>query len=229
MLKNRGTFEEVPRAHPLLRSLVAFSPRVTPTRLTNWQHLAYRRPERNNLLIPDPDWRSNLTLFPKELALWAASRPEASFNDLWDKVIDPTWLPHLAIAGGATWQQLNIAVCHVVRLCLHMVPELKDLPRSSIETFEMWCSGASVDQENKAMGSSAAAYYVYYDPTHPTRPYTTTSLSYLAPISDVYYTYYTIQSGIGSQLVCSTMRECLPFERPKGLTIWQRLAAGGDE
>ena len=63
------------------------------------------------------DWRKKLT-HPAGLVEWAASRPEASFYDLWDANIEPRWFPYLAVAGGATSQQLVLAACAVARLWL---------------------------------------------------------------------------------------------------------------
>jgi len=181
------------------------------------------------LIHVNPDWRKVLT-FPGELGKWAASRPEASFYDLWNEIIDPEWLVYLAQSGGATKKQIVLAACAVARLCLHLIPEGEDRPRIAIETTEAWAKGAITEQVQEAAtaaynayasaynGGAAAyavysAYYAVYSAANTATP--------------AYAAAHTLQAGIESQLVCATLRKHLPFERPprpKRLTVWQRLA-----
>ena len=150
-------------------------------------------------------WRNRL-VYPTELMEWAASRPEATFYDLWDETIDPEWLFYLAEAWGATRQQLVFAACGVARLCLPM-----NETYVSLETAEAWCRGEATEYQVRKCPTDAFYYAVN-------------------SINTSYYsasTIYTLRAGIKSPLICATIRKHLPFERPprpKGLTIWQRLA-----
>ena len=164
------------------------------------------------------DWRKKLT-YPED------PRPEAEFITLWDETIDPTWLPCLAKAGGATKQQIVFAVCAVARLCLPLIPEGENRPRVAIETAEKWTRGEATAEQVSRAGDAAfysAAYAAAYAANY-------------SVFSASYYTVaaaYALQAGIESQLICATIRKHLVFERPprpKGLTVWQRLVKVGDE
>ena len=178
-------------------------------------------------MIPlNPDWRSKIQYLDTLLGTlveWAASRPEADFMTLWDETIDPEWLPYLAQAGGATKQEMALAACAVARLCLHLIPEGEERPRIAIETAEAWTRGeATAEQVGKAItaayAAAADAAYAAADADADAAAHAVSSSSSVA---------YAIQAGIESQLICATIRKHLVFERPprpKGLTIWQRLA-----
>jgi len=196
----------------------------------------------------NPDWRKVLTV-PEELVEWVASRPEATFYDIWDETINPAWLPHLAEAGGATKQQIVFAACAVARLCLHLVPEGENRPRVAIETIEAWCRDEAtagqvreaINAANAANAAYANAAYAAYAANAAYAAAYAASAVYAATNSAASYSatnanaasVYAVRAGIESQLICATLRKNLPFERPprpKGLTIWQRLAkVGGDE
>jgi len=190
-----------------------------------------------------PNWRDNLAyhfsqwgtslLSPDTLNKWAASRPEASFYDLWDDIIDPTWIPHLAYAGGTTKKQLILASCGVARLVLPLLQPEANYPKLVVEEIEAWIQdhpypSTTVDREQVRRDTHLAPY-----------PYATLNSllknAYLNKdklITDDIYAaasvaYWAIRSGIESQLICATQRKHLIFERPplpKGLTIWQRIA-----
>jgi len=178
----------------------------------------------------NPNWRSKIQ-YLDTLVEWAASRPEASFHDLWEEAIDPEWLPYLAYAGGATREQMVSAACAVARLCLHLIPEGEERPRIAIETAEAWAKGeATTGQVKYATAAYAAASavhsvaYAVYSAVHSVA-YAVYSATYA--VDSAANAAYTLQAGIESQLVCATIRKHLVFERPprpKGLTIWQRLA-----
>ena len=180
----------------------------------------------------NPDWRKILT-DNKDLVKWAASRPETDFMTLWDETIDPVWLPHLAKAGGATHKQVVFALCAVVRLCLHLVPEGENRPRITIETTEAWCKGEATEEQVKETAgynpnsrASRAAYYAAHSAI-----YASNSAVYASNASAYNATACALLAGFESQLMCSTYRKHLVFERPpspKRLTVWQRLAMGVD-
>ena len=164
----------------------------------------------------NPNWRRLPRGLPQALSQWVDSRPEATFYDLWDETINPTWLPYLADAGGATKKQLVFAGCAVARLCLHLLPDCILQARNALETAEAWCKGEATEEQVKE--AKNAAY---------SRPYCTMSAHYALNGGTIYAaTYWAVEAGIESQLVCSTVRKHLVFERPprpKKLTIWQRL------
>ena len=179
-------------------------------------------------MIPSPEWRTRLVSKDGylDLAQWVASRPEATFYDLWGDNIDPKWFFLLGEAGGATRQQLVFANCAVARLCLHLVPEGENRPRIAVETVEAWVRGEATEEQvakarvNAAM-SITTAYY-----SCPAS-YAAYNAAYYANIS-IYTptaTDYALQAGIKNQIICATLRKHLNFERPreKGLTVWQRL------
>jgi len=177
----------------------------------------------------NPDWRKVLTSssrYPGDLVSWVASRPEVTFYDIWDETIDPTWLPYLARVGGATRKQQVMAACAVARLCLPLIPEWEDRPRVAIETIEAWCRDeATAEQVREAASTLAAAAdsnsSSYYASASAAAYYAST------PAYSTSSAYYALRAGIEHQLICSTYRKHLVFERsprPKGLTIWQRLA-----
>jgi len=192
-------------------------------------------------VIPNSDWRKKLNLwdlttprgFHPDLVEWVKSRPEASFYDLWEETIDPTWLPYLAQSGGATKKDLILAACGVVRLCLHLLPPRDGL--IAIETAESWARKVATEgQLHKAL----YAVPVPTDTSSPAYPaYNAVSIacnasaysdSYLAAACATSDTvYWALRAGNESQVICSTLRKHLNFERPreKGLTVWQRLAA----
>ena len=190
-------------------------------------------------MIPlNPDWRKGI-IGASNFAEWAASRPEASFYDLWEEIIDPEWLVRLAKIGGATQQQVTLAVCAVARLCLHLVPEWENRPRIAIETAEKWCRGEATQRKvRKARDESEDTYRIYSLLPCPAQhqilnaidatTYAATNATNVS--SHTYATaavYSALRAGIESQVLCATIREHLVFERPprpKGLTIWQRLA-----
>jgi len=182
------------------------------------------------IILLDPNWRSTLCrtcpTCPGELDFWVASHPEATFDDLWEEVIDPTWLPFLAKAGGAThYQEIVRAMCDVAKLCLHLIPVWESRPSIAIETTEAWFrSEATLKQVKKSIKD---ADKVYYDGTFKD----TTESAVLSVCNINSYIYstvrYAVAAGIESQLICTTIRNRLVFERPprpKRLTIWQRLA-----
>ena len=200
-------------------------------------------------MIPFPKWRTNLPPRKPESAMvevligaWVDSRPEADFITLWDEIIDPECLPYLAKAGGATENQLILAACAVARLCLHLVPEGEDRPRVAIETTEAWVRGEATAEQVKAATNDAYDAYertlypliepgIYADNiSHAIfSAYCATTGNICANKSTTiaFASTQTLQAGIESQIICATIRKHLPFERPprpKGLTIWQRLA-----
>ena len=184
----------------------------------------------------NPNWRKVLSR--EEVAQWADSRPKASFYDLWEDTIDPTW-PCLAKAGGATQQQLVFAVCAVARLCLPLIPEGDERPRIAIETAEAWCRGevtAEQVRESQALAASCATSYIREAgifAASSTAHFTNLSVMYSSFTDDAaIVAYNAMRAGIESQIVCATLRKHLVFERPprpKDLTVWQRLAEGGDD
>jgi len=180
------------------------------------------------VIVVPSNWRDRLRRdyrVDRPLVQWVRSRPKASFYDLWDETIDPVWLPHLAKAGGATKKQLVFAHCAVARLCLHLVPEGEERPRIAIETAEAWTRGKTTYKKvvMAKKDSWAALNYLSNCPE-----VAAAAQAAATGIYSVYYhsVHYTLQAGIGSQIICATLRKHLPFERPrlKGLTIWQRLA-----
>ena len=203
-------------------------------------------------MIPlNPDWRSKIQYLDTLLGTlveWAASRPEADFMTLWDETIDPEWLPYLAQAGGATKQEMALAACAVARLCLHLIPEGENRPRIAIETAEAWAKGYASEQihevtlaayaagRNTFTVASASAFaataYAVYAATNAAAAANTVNHFVNSAAFAANSVAYALQAGIGSQIICATLRKHLPFERPprpKGLTIWQRLAEGDDE
>ena len=112
----------------------------------------------------------------------------------------------------------------------------------AIETAEAWVRGkATAEQVSRAVDAAYAARAV-------NSAANSAANSAIRTITDVHvdtyttntyasaYTsnvvYHTLRAGIDSRIVCATIRKHLPFERPpklKRLTIWQRLAEGGDE
>jgi len=197
-------------------------------------------------MIPNSDWRVALTdnylphRIDQWLVQWVNSRPEANFITLWDETIDPTWLPYFAEAGGATPQQIILAACGVARLCLPLIPAGEDRPRIAIETAEAWCRGEAIQEEqlSKVKTDTPLAASLYYSHTASLRSsyYAAYTAHYVVcavctPSQCCTYIYCAIsdalRAGIESQMICATFRKYLPFERtpkPKGLTLWQRLA-----
>jgi len=174
-------------------------------------------------MIPLDYWRSDLLIYcdligANSFVEWVRSHPDASFYDLWEEAIDPDWFTYLAIAGGATKEQLVFAGCAVARLCLHLIPEGDDRPRIAIETAEKWCRGEATAEQVKDARNLIpleSKYEVYYWGS-------TTNFNQARTVI-----LYALRAGIYSQLICATLRKYLPFERPprpKGLTVWQRLA-----
>ena len=181
-------------------------------------------------------WRNKLK-YPGDLVEWVASRPEATFYDIWDETIDPMWLTYLATAWATTTEILDhtvLAGCAVARLCLPLIPEGDERPRIAIETTEKYIRGEATEvQVIKARNgvwnaapdsaltvSNAAAYAISYAVSSHISSHVSSTV------------YWALRAGIESQVLCATLRKHLVFElppRPKGLTIWQRLAEGGDE
>jgi len=196
------------------------------------------------LLVPHPKWRTNL-IKPDELIQWVDSRPEATFYDIWDETINPAWLPCLAKAGGATKQQLVFAVCAVARLCLPLLPEGDDVPvivvryhpRIIIETAEAWCRGEATEKQVLESRGSARRKVSGGDYLFVTASAFAAASSAINNDKDSIYFYYAytvyfaMRAGVESQVACKTLRKHLPFERPprpKGLTVWQRIATGNE-
>ena len=190
----------------------------------------------------NPNWRKVLSR--EEVAQWADSRPKASFYDLWEDTIDPTW-PCLAKAGGATQQQLVFAVCAVARLCLPLLPEGDDVPvivvryhpRIIIETAEAWCRGEATEKQVLESRGSARRKVSGGDYLFVTAYAFAAASSAINNDKDSIYFYYAytvyfaMRAGVESQVACKTLRKHLPFERPprpKGLTVWQRIATGNE-
>jgi len=185
----------------------------------------------------NPDWRTRTPRFPEELEKWVASRPEATFYDIWDETINPEWLPYLAQSGGATKQEIVFAACAVARLALHLIPEGEDRPRIAIETSEAWAKGEATAEQ--VQGATIAAYHAVYAANAAAYAVYSAYSAYYAVYSAAntvtpayaYAAAYAIQAGIESQLICATIRKHLVFERPprpKRLTVWQRLAEGDE-
>jgi len=196
-------------------------------------------------VIPlNPDWRKGI-IGASNFAEWAASRPEASFYDLWEEIIDPEWLVRLAKIGGATQQQVTLAVCAVARLCLHLVPEWENRPRIAIETAEAYTrESEGREQAIKARDVLCSHCEININNSNPHRDaiYAVSTASYSAiffafahPHFFAAYAadtaYWVLQAGVESKVVCATLRKHLNFERPreKGLTVWQRLAKREEE
>ena len=190
-------------------------------------------------MIPPSDWRTKLTL--SEEVQWVASRPGATFYDCWEQTTEPGWLIHLAIAGGATQKSLILTACAVARLCLHCIHSLFQeergrLPRFAIETTEAWTRGeATAEQVEMARQDvwKLTNYGAIYDGAAFAANATTRTITDSIYNAYTFNTvYHTLRAGVASQLICATIRKHLPWERPprpKGLTIWQRLAEVGDE
>jgi len=181
-------------------------------------------------MTPSSDWRWEIctrVYYPTYLAEWVASRPKATFYDLWDETINPEWLPYLAQVGGATKEQLILAACAVVRLCFQLLPD-DSLVKIAIETAEAWCRNeATLEQVEEAKSNIRA--HSFATPAYFTLSAASSSAIYAAhaAISTANAVYWTLLTGVENQLVCATIRKHLPFERPpklKGLTVWQRLA-----
>ena len=182
----------------------------------------------------NPDWRVKIS--HPDLVPWVNSLPEATFYDLWESNINPDWVFHLAINGGATKQQLVFANCGVARLCLYAVPEGENRPRVAIETAEAWARGETTDEDLRKARVAAAFSIFNISEESDAAAFAAYNSAYLVFTTLPFPTYsskYALQMGIENQVICATIRKHLPFERPppppKRLTIWQRLAEGGDE
>jgi len=201
-------------------------------------------------VIPSSDWRTKY-IYPHELEQWVnLQQPNASFCDLWEGNIDPQWLPHLAVVGGATREHIVVATCAVARLCMSLIPENKSCLRVAVETAEAWARGEATAEQVQLASNGAYITYASYDQSpssaaarafHYAAATATVAVatSELATAEQVEETagaynpnsssavYWVLRAGIESQVVCATLRKYLPFERPprpKGLTTWQRLA-----
>ena len=191
-------------------------------------------------MTPSPDWRTKI-IGPERpedlgepydsLMEWVASHPETDFMTQWEEAINPGWLPYLAQAGGATKEQLVMASCAVARLCLHLViPNGEERPRIAIETAEAWARGEATEEQVLDASRNATNALDYEVWQHPIREayYAIDAASYAYDaVTWACSTLSTSRAGIESRVVCATLRKFLPFERPprpKGLTIWQRLA-----
>jgi len=178
-------------------------------------------------MISSPNWRSKLTLHPEDLYAYVSEHPEFTFNDLWGRITDPTWLPHLAYAGGATRQQIAVAVCAVVRLCLHWVPGVDDRPRTAVETTEAWARGeATIDQVCQSMkdvylsivlnSQSSKTVHIIYAARDAA--YSVSSAFYAKSAAYAVYNI-SVSELVSDAIICATLRKYLL----KRVTFWQRL------
>jgi len=191
-------------------------------------------------MIPSPEWRELIT-YPPELVNWVNYRPDATFYDLLEEAIDPEWLFFLAEAGGSTRREVALAMCGVARLCLPFALKGEEQPRITIEIAEARVHKKATKkklQKAIALNSHPAwdgaidfdtycAHRFAIEATNAAARYT---LNLRYPIKCTIVplpTDYVLNAGIGSREICETMRKLLPFNRPpkpKGLTVWQRLA-----
>ena len=193
-------------------------------------------------MTPDPDWFYHLPKVGIKEELTCSTRlfgSEEDFYSLWNDIINPHWLQNLAVAGGVSNRQFSLTTCAIARLCLPLIPENEVRPRIAVETAEAWARGEATKEQVVRAEEAAFSSYVHTHNTQLIIQYAT-----LTAYNAAYYThtnlrlhgaysaYHALLAGIGSQDICATLRKHLPFERPprpKGLTVWQRLAEVGDE
>jgi len=103
-------------------------------------------------MIHNSDWRTRIVNYPS-LIEWLSARPDVKFCDMWEGIVTPkdvstmAWLPHIAVAGGATIQQLALATCGVAKQLCAPVEDSYALHLRAIEIVESWANGkASLDQ-----------------------------------------------------------------------------------
>ena len=91
-------------------------------------------------MIPviDKDWRKTISC-PPDLHKWMASRPDASFFELWEDTTEPIWLPYLAQVVKPTKKQFVLAACGVARLALPFITDRRRRARRALENTEAWC------------------------------------------------------------------------------------------
>ena len=148
----------------------------------------------------------------------------------------PKEIIDLAIQKWAPKEQHILASCAVARLCLHLIPEGENRPRVAIETAEAWARGETTDEDLRKARVAAAFSIFNISEESDAAAFAAYNSAYLVFTTLPFPTYsskYALQMGIENQVICATIRKHLPFERPppppKRLTIWQRLAEGGDE
>jgi len=169
---------------------------------------------------PRTDWRVRIA----REDINAPKDDASTFCDLWEETKDPVWLSYLAAAGGVTLGQFVFANCAVARLCLHLIPKGEDRPRIAIETAEAWTRDEATPKQMR-LAQEAACDYANFVESNPIIAAVNAiqCLSYTYSCSERITPYWVLMAGIKSHVICGTMREHFPFERPK-LTVWKRLA-----
>ena len=177
--------------------------------MSEWQLTAYKSETREGV-IENPEL---IELFD--------ARPKATFYDLWDEA-GHRGIAYLARAGGATYQQIALALCAVSRLCVHIIPEVdRHIHLTALERVEAWARG-EMDFPTKDYYSIPIRYGVGIElhaaySTFATYQYAV--FLHLPNRGDFYrFSFsapaFVVDAGIDSRIVCATLRKHLPFERP---------------
>jgi len=187
-------------------------------------------------MIHNPDWRTRLTR-PNELVSLVTSRPLVTFHTMWEETTDPEWMVYLAEAGGATCRQFATTVCEIARLFLPMIQDRG--PHITLETAEAYLRGECTKEQvertfptspttlvmsddflDAISGRTTADSVVYFAVNVSKWALTTTSF---ANENSSILVSFAIEAGVDRLTLCKTFRLHLPFERPKRMTVWQRL------